>query len=94
MYGKYQVGGNFMKRRSDFSNMEEYVSYLEVLVDELSVQVQTQVQAISFKDKRIREITNQLSDKEYAIQSLMKQNNVLRIKYMDAYGLSFNKQFA
>lgn len=83
-----------MKRRSDFSNMEEYVSYLEVLVDELSVQVQTQVQAISFKDKRIREITNQLSDKEYAIQSLMKQNNVLRIKYMDACGLSFNKQFA
>lgn len=83
-----------MKRRSDFSNMEEYVSYLEVLVDELSVQVQTQVQAISFKDKRIREITNQLSDKEYAIQSLMKQNNVLRIKYMDACGLNFNKQFA
>ncbi len=83
-----------MKRRNDFSNMEEYVSYLEVLVDELSVQVQTQVQAISFKDKRIREITSQLSDKEYAIQSLMKQNNVLRIKYMDACGLNFNKQFA
>lgn len=83
-----------MKRRSDFSNMEEYVSYLEVLVDEMSVQVQSQMQAMSFRDKRIREMLNQLNDKEYAIQNLMKQNSVLRVKYMDSCGLRFNKQSA
>ena len=77
-----------MKKRKDFLTLEEYVSYLEVTVDDLSVQIEEKNREYSAAKMEVRHAYQTIDDKEYALNALKSQNQVLRNKVMDFYGLS------
>ena len=83
-----------MKKRKDFLSLEEYVSYLEVTVDELTIQIEEKNQEYSAAKLEVKHAYQTIDDKEYALNALKSQNQVLRNKVMDLYGLSARFQTA
>lgn len=83
-----------MKKRKDLMTVEEYVSYLEVTVDHLTIQIEEKNKEYSAAKLEVRHSYQTIDDKEYALNAHKFQNQVLRNKVMDLYGLSVRFQSA
>lgn len=83
-----------MRKRKDFLTLEEYVSYLKVKVDHLSIQIEEKNKEYSAVKLEVRHAYQTIDDKEYALNAHKFQNRVLRNKVMDLYGLSARFQTA
>lgn len=66
-----------MKKRKDLMTVEEYVSYLEVTVDDLSIQIEEKNQEYSAVKQEVKYAYQTIDDKEYAPNALKFQNQVL-----------------